>query len=131
MLLLFSLISIIKSQPEDFVTFGLTSKFAIIPDTFTDCLNTLCYSIICKRLSNDTLCLNYMVIVPLLKYIDCHKFSSSILTTMIVFAIDPNKKINITDVTICQTMGGCFSKGCEIANDHHGDIWIVLTGQCY
>lgn len=105
-------IIVISAQPEDFVTFGLKSNFSIMENTFEDCLDILCYDIVCNKLNNASLCINYMTIVLMFKDMNCSKFSSSTTTNIILSTIDPNMDR-------------------KISNEHKEEIWILLTGQCY
>ena len=89
---------------------------------------TNCFEILCEFL-NQTIA--YVAFVPFSAQLDCPATIPDYKNaTMIVFGLDVGPKTKIVTVAKCNTVGQCFTKGCEMYNNNHDVDWILFTGEC-
>lgn len=105
----------------DYITYGLTGNFTLVPDTFHLCNNTkTCFNQVCHLLQDNS----FAMIVT--DGAGAHFNNSYIRVNMIVFGINLKRIIIKNSSYECNNFIDCVRFG--IKKQKHG--WIVFAGQC-
>ena len=130
-MLLFLIFTLVNADDE-FFTLGLDTNFNIVPDMGSLCTNETCYTELCDKLNHNDTCVSYVAYVPLAITLNCtsnfenSKFERKV--DMIVFGIDQERVLVTTN--ICNSVGDCLFKGCNMYNKFANMTWILYTGRC-
>mgnify|MGYP003387523487 CR=1 FL=1 len=134
------IINLVQTSPFDkneFVVFGLTTNFQIVPGSSTICTfdDHSCYDSLCNTFNNKS-CISYVVFSPITTYLNCSQMKSYSNTNMIVFGIHFTNNVDykfniINNITTCNTDGDCLMKGCALYNSNYEVSWVLFTGQCH
>lgn len=132
MFMLLCSLFLLSNALDDFLAVGMYGNFTLIPRVRALCNvdDTSCYQTICNMLSNASICITYVALMPS-EYdnLDCSYTNPYKIANMITFITDLNYKI--LDTAKCNTTGSCLYNGCNLFNANNRAFRILFTGRCY
>lgn len=126
MLLLLLLFSVTNCG---FTLMATEVTFEPIPVDQTYCDDDSCAQYVCQLLSNTSLGIAYVMLLPMSKNFQCPIVKYNIPTNIITFIV--NQQLNISQPLLCTTTNSCLTVGCQSYKNNPNSFMFAFTGQCY
>jgi hypothetical protein len=112
-----------------FVIMAAEVNFNPIPTEKTYCEDDSCAQYICQILSNTSLCVAFVVLMPITNTTSCPNTKYITRTNIITFVL--TQEANISQPLICNRIDNCLTQGCQNFRNSSNAFMFGFTGQCY